>query len=142
MSAYENSFAFAGYDLGEPVNYGLLVVESNWPYIPKPRLTVVKRSQANGVITQGSTWDERRFELECAVTGSNRADVATKMENICDVLMLSSEGLKQLIFGWLPTKYWMARLAEEVTPGGREGLNALQFRVVLIAPDPIPQDVV
>jgi predicted phage tail component-like protein len=129
-----DSISFAGVDLGEA--YGLVVTRRPWPYVPRPRVWVERLGDANGAVTAGRTFDERTFEVECAIENNN-GDLEENLEMLAGHLMAkhSYGGLWPLIFGHKPGTTYQARLVDAVT--FQPALNGAEFVLKFVAPDPI-----
>lgn len=131
MSADGKSFTFKGTDFGG-ASYNLYCNTPVLPRMPMPRVNVSPLSQANGVVTQGSTFDETRITVECATTASDTAAVETQMTAIVNALRATQAGPGTLIFDAFPTRAYDARLVSAID--GQLGLNGESFTLEFIVP--------
>jgi predicted phage tail component-like protein len=129
-----DSISFAGADLGE--HFGLVVTRRPWPYVPRPRVWVERLGDENGAVTAGRTFDERVFEVDCAIENNN-GDLEEKLELLATHFLQkhSIGGLWPLIFGHKPETTYQARLVDEVR--FQPALNGAEFTLKFISPDPM-----
>lgn len=135
MSADGKSFTFKGIDYGD-ASYNVYARVATLPRMPRPRVASDNLAQADGTTTQGSTFDDCRITIECAVTASSTANVETAMSNVVGQLSRSQEGPGALILDSHPTKQWTARLVTGVD--GELALNGERFTLEFICTNPWP----
>ena len=135
MSADGKSFTFKGIDYGG-VNYNVYARVKELPRLPRPRVASDNLAQADGVATQGSTFDDCRITLECAVTAASTTDVETAMGNVVAALATTQEGPGALILDSHPTKQWTARLVSGLN--GALALNGEMFTLEFLCTSPWP----
>lgn len=133
MSADGKSFTFKSIDYGD-ASYNVYARVQDFPRMARPRVASDNYAQADGVATQGSTFDDIRMVIDCAVTGTSVANVETLMSNVIGQLAKSQEGPGSLILDSHPTKQYTARLVSPVM--GRLGLNGETFQLEFILTSP------
>lgn len=133
MSASGKSFNFKGIDYGG-ASYNVYARVREFPRMGRPRVSIENLAQADGVVTQGSTFDDARLTIECAVTASTTANLETAMLNVIGQLAKSQEGPGALILDSHPTKKFTARLVSGVT--GSLGQNGEQFTLEFVLTSP------
>jgi hypothetical protein len=115
MSADGASFTYRSVDFGGN-DYGVYVVSREWPRLPKPRVNLSMFAQADGGVTQGSTFEPRRIKLKCMLAASNEANRNTQMANVVSQLALSQyTGPALLVVDYFPDLAWKnARLMDGI----------------------------
>lgn len=135
MSADGKSFTFKGVDFGGG-SYNVYVKTASLPRLPRPRVAIHNYAQADGVATQGATFDEVSITLECAITASTTANVETAVANTIAQLAATQEGPGALVLDSHPTKQWTARLVSGLT--GDLALNGERFTLEFLCTSPWP----
>lgn len=133
MSADGKSFVFKGVDYGG-ASYNVYAKATSLPRLPRPRVNIDSLAQSDGVSTQGSTFDESRIILECAVTASSIANVETLMGNVAGALSQSQQGPGALILDSHPTRQYTARLVSGID--GELAFNGERFTLEFLLVTP------
>ena len=131
MSASGKSFTFNSIDYGG-ASYNLYAKIKSLPRMPKPRVNIDSLANGDGVVTQGSTFDETRIQVGCACTGANAAAVETLVANTVAALSATQLGLSELIFDAFPARAYQARLISSVE--GSIAMNGEMFDLEFIVP--------
>lgn len=114
MSASGASFSFKSVNFGGP-DYGVYVELVEWPRLPEPRVNVAEFSQADGGVTQGSTFRQRRIKLKCGLVADDESARNTQAGNVTSALAAGQAGVGPLIVDYFSGFQWNnARLVSGV----------------------------
>jgi predicted phage tail component-like protein len=138
MAGNGSSFTYNGTDLGEDA-YGLYVVGVSAPLFGKPRVDIRPLSQADGVVTQGSTFGAIEIRMECKVVAPDPANLNTQLEAIAGVLRATAEGEKTLIIDQWPARQYTARLISLFDPD--QAIGGAEFSLTWIVPTGTHEDI-
>ena len=134
-SANGNSIVFNSVDWGG-TSYNLFVVgvPSGIPPAPEMEVHVEKLAQADGCVTQGSSWKPLVIELRCIVLSDTAANRATQVANIITALKTCEGGEKTLVLDAYSSKSYNVRLMNSVNAS--IAAQGAEFTLIFLASNP------